>query len=185
MDVVCYHDLSIHHSEQSLLCSWLWKNILTQTHCSMYWFLVRWVSDHWEGQRRPWWCCAYLLIQGGSEHAKKLVQFLFLTFHSFSTFYTGIAFHRRAQTHSQLERTFWLKEETPATVNLDGKKQQKGDMNSKYRDKWHILHIKEGIVLLLQRPHRKNPCKKRLENRILDSGETQIASCDLRLPHQA
>lgn len=67
--------------------------------------------------------------------------------------YMGIAFHRRAQAVSRLERTFWLKEETPATVNLDGKEQQKGDMNSKYCDKIKrdFLHTKGGIALLLQR----------------------------------
>lgn len=58
----------------------------------------------------------------------------------------GITFQGRAQAVSWLERTFWLKEETPATVNLNDKENQKGDMNSTYWDKIKWDHLHKGGV---------------------------------------
>lgn len=91
----------------------------------------------------------------------------------------GIAFHRREQAVSLLERTFWLKKETPATVNLVCKKQQKGGMNSKCWDKvkWDFLHfLQERYYLLLQWTlKRRIPVKRDWKNQVRVSAETQMA----------
>ena len=104
-------------------------------------------------------------------------------FPEFQHIYMGITFHGRAQAVSRLEKTFWLKEETPATASLDGKEQQKGDMNSEYWDKikWDFLHTKGGIALLLQRALIRRIPLKRL---VWDSAETQMALCNLRILHE-
>lgn len=88
------------------------------------------IPDRWEGKLSPWWCVHLYWHKVALNMQKRCCDFC-SNFSEHQHICVGIAFHRREQAVSLLERTFWLKEETPATVNLDCKKQQKGGMNSK------------------------------------------------------
>lgn len=113
----CYHSLSVHHSAQLQLSfgRMQWQETPIAQCVDL---LHEQIPDPWEGR----------LSHGGAEHLywHKRWHESCLNLSEHQHICVGIAFHRREQDVSLLERTFWLKEETPATVSLDCKKQQKG-----------------------------------------------------------